>query len=83
MGISGYQIDLVVSDTKGFIIGIESDTTVYPGKPSTRERDIHRTRYLKARGWKICRFWTSEYWSNRDGEFDRILSMVKKAAENR
>lgn len=83
VGISGYQIDLVVSDTKGFIIGIESDTTVYPGKPSTRERDIHRTRYLKARGWKICRFWTSEYWSNRDGEFDRILSMVKKAAENR
>ena len=80
VGISGYNIDLAVYDDEKFIIGIEADSNIYPAMHSTRERDIHRSRYLSGRGWKVCRFWIAEYWKNRDAEFERILRKIEDTA---
>ncbi len=77
VGISGYNMDLAVYDQNGFIIGIETDSNVYPWMSSTRERDIHRSRYLGGRGWTVCRFWIAEYWKSRDAEFERILRKIE------
>ena len=83
VGISTYNIDLAVYDRHGYVIGIEADCSVYPGMPSSRERDVHRLRYLRGRGWKICRFWVSEYWRNAPVEFERVLAAVEDASKDR
>ncbi len=79
VGISTYNIDMAVFDSNGYIIGIEADSSIYPEMSSTRARDVHRTRYLKGRGWTICRYWVSEYWRNKEAEFERIASCVQDA----
>ena len=81
VGISGNNIDLVVSDRAGrVIIGIEADPSVYIDNASVRERDLHRIRYFKSRGWNIERFWISEYYDDPSVEMGRILDIVQKRA---
>lgn len=74
VGVSGYRLDLAIYDSnKGrYVLGIECDDTAYEGSQKARERDVHRHRYLKSRGWKVIRIWSRDWWNNWQGELERI-----------
>jgi superfamily I DNA and/or RNA helicase len=78
VGIGGYRIEIAIKDIKGnFILGIECDSKLYNNSKSTRDRDIHRQLYLEARGWKIHRIWSSDWWRNSKGEIDKIQKLIQ------
>ncbi len=85
VGIGGYKIDLAVVDdeTGEFILGIECDAKLYNNNNTTRERDIHRQKYLESRGWTIYRVWTTNWWRDMDGEVDRIASFISQLQDKR
>ncbi|NLM34584.1 MAG: DUF4011 domain-containing protein [Clostridiales bacterium] len=74
VGVSGYRLDLAIYDSKAgrYVLGIECDDTAYEGSKKARERDVHRHRYLKSRGWKVIRIWSRDWWNNWQGELERI-----------
>ncbi len=77
VGIGGYKIDIAVKDSGGkYLLGIDCDCSVYNNTPSTRERDVHRAKYLTARGWKLYRIWSPLWWKNPKKEIDNIKSKL-------
>jgi very-short-patch-repair endonuclease len=76
VGIGGYSIDLAIRKNGKYMLGIECDGNLYTTSPSTRDRDYHRRKYLQARGWKMYRIWSSNWWRNPDHEVERISKLV-------
>lgn len=62
-GMGSYKIDLAVKVNGKYVLGVECDSVLYKNN-CARERDVHRKRYLQARGWKLFRVWSSEWWKN-------------------
>jgi superfamily I DNA and/or RNA helicase len=80
IGVSGYKIDIAIFDKKSskYILGIECDGASYHLSKFARERDIHRQRYLEARGWKIIRIWSKDWWNDRKAELAKIEKQITK-----
>ncbi|SHH95607.1 AAA domain-containing protein [Clostridium grantii] len=83
VGVSSYKIDLAIYDPikSQYVLGIECDGATYRSFKSARERDIHRQRYFEARGWKMARIWSYDWWSNPEKEIEKICDIVKKIDE--
>ncbi len=78
VGIGAYKIDLAVKNKKGeYVLGIECDCSLYGTAMSSRERDVHRERFLRSRGWKIYRLWSSNWWRNPNHEIENIIALSK------
>jgi very-short-patch-repair endonuclease len=45
-----------------------------------RDRDRLRQEILEAKGWKIHRIWSTDWFKNRESEIHRLLSVVADAA---
>jgi len=45
-----------------------------------RDRDRLRQEILEAKGWKIHRIWSTDWFKNRESEIQRLLSVVASAA---
>jgi very-short-patch-repair endonuclease len=75
VGVGGYKLDLAVKNEAGkYILGIEVDTSLYNGtggKGISRERDLHRYKYLAARGWKVHRVFSAKFDAER--EADKVI----------
>lgn len=76
IGIGGYSIDLAIKKNGKYILGIECDGRLYHSSKSARERDYHRQKYLEARGWRIHRIWSTNWWKNPQKEIKKIMSIV-------
>jgi very-short-patch-repair endonuclease len=78
VGVSEYKIDLAIydKDSSRYILGIECDGKSYLNQPSTRERDIHRKRFLESRGWNLMRIWSLDWWKNLDKVLETINDRV-------
>lgn len=76
VGIGGYSIDLAIRKNGKYMLGIECDGNLYTTSPSTRDRDYHRRKYLQARGWKMYRIWSSNWWRDPDHEVECISKLV-------
>ena len=77
MGIGGYKIDIAVKDSGGkYLLGIDCDCSIYNNTKSARERDVHRAKYLTARGWKLYRIWSPLWWKDSKREIDNIKSRL-------
>jgi very-short-patch-repair endonuclease len=75
-GASHYRIDLVVQhpDQPGrCLLAIECDGATYHSSPTARDRDRLRQEHLEARGWRFVRIWSTDWFTRRDEEIDRIL----------
>ncbi|PLR67725.1 helicase [Bacillus sp. UMB0893] len=84
VGMSGYRIDMAVvhpNDRSKYILGVECDGAMYHSSPSARERDVYRQRYLEARGWKIERIWSRNWWKNPSNEIERIDQKIKELVQ--
>ncbi|WP_058306329.1 AAA domain-containing protein [Gracilibacillus massiliensis] len=83
VGMSGYRIDLAVvdpNDPSKYVLGIECDGAMYHSSPAARERDIYRQRFLEAKGWKIERIWSRNWWKDPFGEIERVNRVVRRTS---
>ena len=81
VGFSGYRIDLAVLDPRDphrYLLGIECDGATFHSAKSVRERDVMRQQFLEAKGWRIERIWSRNWWRNPDHEINRIKSRIDK-----
>jgi superfamily I DNA and/or RNA helicase len=78
VGVSGYKIDLAIFDKESsrYLLGIECDGKSYYNQPSTRERDIHRKRFLQSRDWNLMRIWSIDWWKDSELVINNITNRV-------
>jgi very-short-patch-repair endonuclease len=82
VGVAGYRIDLGVVDAElpgRFICGIECDGVAYHSSETARDRDRLRQQVLEARGWRLVRVWSTDWFKDRTGQVDRIVQLVDAA----
>jgi very-short-patch-repair endonuclease len=84
VGLSGYRIDFGVldDDVPGrYVAGVECDGPMYRGAETARDRDRLRQQVLEARGWRLLRLWSTDWYKDRAGQIERLLSQVAEAKE--
>ena len=84
VGVAGYKIDLGVLDEVSpgrFLCGIECDGVAYHSSETARDRDRLRTQVLEARGWTIHRVWSTDWFKDRQGQIQRLLSLIEDARQ--
>ncbi len=84
VGVAGYRIDLGVVDADApgrFVCGIECDGVAYHSSETARDRDRLRHQVLEARGWTLLRVWSTDWFKDRAGQVDRIVTLVDAARD--
>jgi very-short-patch-repair endonuclease len=84
VGVAGYKIDLGVLDEVSpgrFLCGIECDGVAYHSSETARDRDRLRQQVLEARGWTIHRVWSTDWFKDRQGQIERLLSLIEEARQ--
>jgi very-short-patch-repair endonuclease len=82
VGVAGYRIDLGVLDEASpgrFLCGFECDGVAYHASETARDRDRLRQQVLEARGWTIHRVWSTDWFKDRQGQIERLLSLIEDA----
>ncbi|MEZ5162811.1 MAG: DUF3320 domain-containing protein [Fimbriimonadaceae bacterium] len=85
VGSIGFFIDMAVRhpDFPGrYVLGIECDGATYHSARSARDRDKLRQAALEARGWKLHRIWSTDWWQNPDAEVQRCLAAIQNAIDS-
>jgi very-short-patch-repair endonuclease len=80
VGVAGYRIDLGVMDDEvsgRFVCGIECDGAAYHSSATARDRDRLRQQVLEGRGWTLHRIWSTDWFKDRKGQVERVLSLVE------
>ncbi|MCF0117494.1 MAG: HRDC domain protein, partial [Bacilli bacterium] len=77
IGIGNYRIDIGVKKNGKFVMGIECDSEKLWNITSTRERDIHRRKYLESRGWFVYRIWALNWYHLKDNVIDGVKDFIK------
>ncbi len=76
VGVAGFFIDLAVIDPGKpgrYLMGIECDGATYHSAKSARDRDRLRQEVLERLGWRIRRIWSTDWYSNPQGELEPII----------
>lgn len=79
VGFAGYRIDIGVVDDVSpgkFLCGIECDGVSYHSAETARDRDRLRQQVLESRGWTIHRVWSTDWFKDRQGQIDRLMSLI-------
>ena len=82
VGVAGYRIDLGVLDDElpgRFVCGIECDGVAYHASETARDRDRLRQQGLEARGWTLVRVWSTDWFKDRAGQVERVVTFVDEA----
>ena len=82
IGESGYFVDLGVVDPSHpgrYLMGIECDGRSYHSAKWARDRDRLRQEVLEARGWRIYRVWSTDWFHDPEGEARRLIEAIEKA----
>jgi very-short-patch-repair endonuclease len=85
VGVAGYFIDIGVKHpkTNDFILGIECDGAMYHSAKLARDRDRLRQEILEAKGWRIHRIWSTDWFKNRTHEIERLNSVINDLRGNK
>lgn len=78
IGVGAYTIDMGVIYNGKYIMGIEFDSSLYNVNVNNRERDFHRWKYFKLRGWNIYRVWTSVWWDDYNAQLNKMILKLEK-----
>ena len=84
VGCSGYRIDLAVVDPEApgrYLLGVECDGANYHRAKTARDRDKLREGVLRGLGWCLHRVWSTDWWTNPEGEVDKIEAALVRAQE--
>ncbi len=82
VGSAGFYVDIGVCDPHNpgrFVLGIECDGAQYHSSRSARDRDRLRQAVLEARGWRIHRIWSTDWYKNPENELRRLLQALEQA----
>jgi very-short-patch-repair endonuclease/DNA polymerase III delta prime subunit len=82
IGTSGYFVDLGVVDPSHpgrYLMGIECDGRSYHSAKWARDRDRLRQKVLEARGWRIYRVWSTDWFNDPEREARRLIEAIEKA----
>ncbi|MBU4691219.1 DUF4011 domain-containing protein [Mycoplasma zalophi] len=80
VGSSGYRIDLAIVDPNNpnnYILGIECDGSTYHSSKTARDRDRLRQEVLEKRGWTIHRIWSTDWFTNKSNQLNKIKNVLK------
>ena len=83
VGVAGYRIDLGIKHQNyphGYVLGIECDGATYHSSRSVRDRDRAREAVLRDLGWEIYRIWSTDWFSDPDYEFGRLIDRIESLA---
>ena len=83
-GCSGYRIDFAVrhpTRSGQFALAVEADGASYHSSPTARDRDRLRQEHLERLGWRFCRIWSSDWFSDHSREVDRVVAAYRQAVE--
>ena len=75
VGCSGLKIDIGVLDPKNpgsYRLGILLNNTRFYENPSVYDREVGQLGLLEARGWKLLRLWSIDWWDDIHREETRI-----------
>ncbi|WP_274968560.1 DUF4011 domain-containing protein [Succinimonas amylolytica] len=84
VGTSSFRVDLAVRDPSNpdcYLAGIMADGIVFRNTPCAQDRFSGQPGVLRGLGWKILRFWTPEWWRNREGVIARLSGELRKLEE--
>ena len=84
VGESGFRIDLGIIDPDclgEFICGIECDGASYHSAATVRERDRLRQQVLEDRGWTILRVWSTDWFTDKSVQIERLVEKIEEARE--
>jgi very-short-patch-repair endonuclease len=82
VGSAGFFIDLAVVDPERpgrYLLGVECDGATYHSARSARDRDRLRQEVLEGLGWRIHRVWSTDWFSNPEGELRRLVGSIEEA----
>jgi hypothetical protein len=65
-----------------YLLGVECDGATYHSARSARDRDKLRQRVLEARGWRLHRIWSCDWWQDREGEIARLIQAIEAVRED-
>lgn len=85
VGTLGFRIDLAIRHPHKpgrFVLGIECDGATYHSAKSARDRDKLRQMVLEARGWRLHRIWSTDWWRDREGCIQRCVAEIHAAIES-
>ena len=69
VGESGFRIDLgvrITKDSRNYLCGLECDGARYHSGWRARTSDVWRQEILEAKGWKILRIWSTDWFENSE-----------------
>lgn len=61
-----------------YLCGIECDGAAYHSSETARDRDRLRQQVLEARGWTIHRLWSTDWFKDRGGQIERLLTLIER-----
>ena len=86
IGSSGYKIDIGIvspTDKSSYVLGILCDGYNYTSSRSARDREIVQVSVLRRLGWKICRIWSMDWWTNKDAAIEGLCTKIEDAIAGR
>jgi very-short-patch-repair endonuclease len=84
VGVAAYRIDLAVrhpSQPSVYLAGIECDGAAFHSARSARDRDRLRESVLQGLGWNILRVWSTDWFSNPEGQTAKLVDDLSRLAE--
>lgn len=75
VGESGFRIDLgvrVSKNSRNYLCGLECDGARYHSSWRARTSDVWRQEILEAKGWKILRIWSTDWFENSEAEKNKL-----------
>ena len=81
-GYSGYRIDFAVRHPMRpgqFALAVEADGAGYHSSATARDRDRLRQDHLERLGWRFCRIWSTDWFSDHKREVDRVMQAYRRA----
>ena len=81
VGTSSFRVDLAVRDPGNpdrYLAGIMADGLVYRNTPCAVDRFSGQPGVLRGLGWKILRFWTPDFWKNRESVVASLTASLRE-----
>ncbi|MCW5940766.1 MAG: DUF3320 domain-containing protein [Fimbriimonadaceae bacterium] len=80
VGSAGFFVDIGVLDKEEpgrYRLGVECDGASYHSSRSARDRDRLRQSVLEDRGWRLHRIWSTDWFSHRERETERLRAALE------
>lgn len=84
VGVSRFRVELAVVDPRApdrYLAGIECDGASYQNSATARDRELVREAALRGLGWQLLRFWSRDYWLDRQGVVDKLDAELRQLLE--